>query len=222
VRLRRQPSPPDSGELEGADGRRSPRRVYCTSRLKKPLTATRSGGNLAVSIRSGTSALNPVSPSQVTRSAGKTGAWRPPWPRQGTCQGRLVGQMEALGFKVREEAVLRTLTEDVLKSSEIEGEKLDADDLENRWEYQAEEALTLLGALHVNKRSLDVFEDLAREMGSRHWERAHDDGRIGASRGRSRPCTDGVRRGRPARYASALSRTSLPVRAVGPIRSLCA
>src|ERR687892_1608569 len=42
-------------------------------------------------------------------------------------QGRLVGQMEALGFKVREEAILRTLTEDVLKSSEIEGEKLDAD-----------------------------------------------------------------------------------------------
>jgi len=41
-------------------------------------------------------------------------------------QGRLVGQMEALGFKVREESVLRTLTEDVLKSSEIEGEKLDA------------------------------------------------------------------------------------------------
>jgi Fic family protein len=41
-------------------------------------------------------------------------------------QGRLVGQMEALGFKLREEAVLRTLTEDVLKSSEIEGEKLDA------------------------------------------------------------------------------------------------
>ena len=42
-------------------------------------------------------------------------------------QGRLVGQMEGLGFKVREETVLRALTEDVLKSSEIEGEKLDAD-----------------------------------------------------------------------------------------------
>jgi Fic family protein len=41
-------------------------------------------------------------------------------------QGRLVGQMEALGFRVREEAVLRTLTEDVLKSSEIEGDRLDA------------------------------------------------------------------------------------------------
>ena len=34
--------------------------------------------------------------------------------------------MEALGFKVREETVLLTLTEDVLKSSDIEGEKLDA------------------------------------------------------------------------------------------------
>src|SRR3954454_2919858 len=42
-------------------------------------------------------------------------------------QGRLIGQMEALGFRVREEAVLRTLTDDVLKSSEIEGEKLDAE-----------------------------------------------------------------------------------------------
>src|SRR6266487_4195478 len=42
-------------------------------------------------------------------------------------QGRLIGHMEALGFKVKEEAVLRTLTIDVLKSSEIEGEMLDAD-----------------------------------------------------------------------------------------------
>ena len=42
-------------------------------------------------------------------------------------QGRRMGQMEALGFGLREEAVLRTLTEDVVKSSEIEGEKLDAE-----------------------------------------------------------------------------------------------
>ena len=40
-------------------------------------------------------------------------------------QGRLLGRMEALGFELRGEAVLRTLTEDVLKSSEIEGENLD-------------------------------------------------------------------------------------------------
>ena len=30
-------------------------------------------------------------------------------------QGRLLGQMEALGFRVKEEAILRTLTEDVAK-----------------------------------------------------------------------------------------------------------
>jgi len=42
-------------------------------------------------------------------------------------QGRLIGRMEGLGFQLRVEAVLNTLTEDVLKSSEIEGEKLDRD-----------------------------------------------------------------------------------------------
>src|SRR5229473_3143248 len=40
-------------------------------------------------------------------------------------QGRLIGRMQALGFRQQEEAVLATLTEDVLKSSEIEGEILD-------------------------------------------------------------------------------------------------
>src|ERR1022692_4952994 len=40
-------------------------------------------------------------------------------------QGRLIGRMESLGFQFRAEAVLQTLTEDVLKSSEIEGEMLD-------------------------------------------------------------------------------------------------
>jgi Fic family protein len=42
-------------------------------------------------------------------------------------QGRLIGHMEALGFSLRQEAVLQTLTADFLKSSEIEGEKLDAE-----------------------------------------------------------------------------------------------
>ena len=41
-------------------------------------------------------------------------------------QGRLIGRMEGLGFNLQQEAVLQTLTADVLKSSEIEGEKLDA------------------------------------------------------------------------------------------------
>jgi Fic family protein len=40
-------------------------------------------------------------------------------------QGRLIGHMEALGFRLRTEAVLQTLTSDVIKTSEIEGERLD-------------------------------------------------------------------------------------------------
>lgn len=42
-------------------------------------------------------------------------------------QGRLLGKMEAIGFQLKAEASLQTLTQDVLKSSEIEGEVLDAD-----------------------------------------------------------------------------------------------
>jgi Fic family protein len=41
-------------------------------------------------------------------------------------QGRLLGRMETLGFGLRAEAVLATHTENVLKSSEIEGDILDA------------------------------------------------------------------------------------------------
>ncbi|MEA2729666.1 MAG: hypothetical protein QOF70_4141 [Acetobacteraceae bacterium] len=40
-------------------------------------------------------------------------------------QGRLIGRMEGLGFQLRAEAVLQSLTEEILKSNEIEGEVLD-------------------------------------------------------------------------------------------------
>jgi len=39
-------------------------------------------------------------------------------------QGRLLGRMEGLGFQLRQEAELETLTLDVVKTSEIEGENL--------------------------------------------------------------------------------------------------
>jgi Fic family protein len=42
-------------------------------------------------------------------------------------QGRLLGRMESLGFELRTEAHLRTLTQDVVQSSDIEGEKLDTE-----------------------------------------------------------------------------------------------
>ena len=40
-------------------------------------------------------------------------------------QGRLLGRLDALGLRTREHTLLDTLSEDVLKSSEIEGDRLD-------------------------------------------------------------------------------------------------
>jgi len=42
-------------------------------------------------------------------------------------QGRILGKMEGIGFDLRAEAHLRTLTDDVIQSSEIEGQKLERD-----------------------------------------------------------------------------------------------
>jgi len=44
-------------------------------------------------------------------------------------QGRLLGKMENLGFHLQEEAVLETLTSEVIKTSEIEGEKLNSEEV---------------------------------------------------------------------------------------------
>jgi len=43
--------------------------------------------------------------------------------------GRLIGRMENLGFSLRAEATLQTLTTEIIKSSEIEGEMLDRDSI---------------------------------------------------------------------------------------------
>ena len=40
-------------------------------------------------------------------------------------QGRLIGRMEALGYPLQQEATLEALTEETVKSSDIEGEKLE-------------------------------------------------------------------------------------------------
>ncbi len=44
-------------------------------------------------------------------------------------QGRLIGRMESMGFKLRGEAVLETLTKDVVKTCEIEGELLNPEEV---------------------------------------------------------------------------------------------
>ncbi len=51
-------------------------------------------------------------------------------------QGRLLGRMEGLGFRLRAEATLTSLTSEVIKSSAIEGERLDAAEVRSsvaRW-----------------------------------------------------------------------------------------
>jgi Fic family protein len=44
-------------------------------------------------------------------------------------QGRLLGRMEALGFELKQEASLKTLTNDVITSSAIEGESLETEEV---------------------------------------------------------------------------------------------
>ena len=44
-------------------------------------------------------------------------------------QGRLLGRMEGLGFELKREASLSTLTNDIVKSSAIEGENLNPEEV---------------------------------------------------------------------------------------------
>ncbi len=67
-------------------------------------------------------------------------------------QGRLIGHMEALGFNLQQEAVLQTLTADVLKSSEIEGETLDTGQVRS---YIARRLGIDIGALTPSDRNVE-------------------------------------------------------------------
>lgn len=71
-------------------------------------------------------------------------------------QGRLVGRMEALGFRLREESVLDTLTEDVLKSSEIEGEHLDREQV--RSSIARRLGMDIAGMVHADRDVEGVVE----------------------------------------------------------------
>ncbi len=71
-------------------------------------------------------------------------------------QGRLLGRMEALGFPLKSEAMLETLTLDVLKSSEIEGEKLDSNQV--RSSIARRLGLDIGGALPADRHTEGVVE----------------------------------------------------------------
>lgn len=81
-------------------------------------------------------------------------------------QGRLIGHMEALGFNLRQEAVLQTLTSDVLKSSDIEGEKLDAEQVRS----SIARRLGLdIGALKPADRNVEGIVDMMLDA-TRHYD----------------------------------------------------
>lgn len=82
-------------------------------------------------------------------------------------QGRLIGRMEALGFRLREEAVLETLTEEVLKSSEIEGEVLDKDQVRS----SIARRLGLdIGALTQSDRNVEGVVEMMLDATQRYEE----------------------------------------------------
>ena len=71
-------------------------------------------------------------------------------------QGRLVGRMRALGFDLQQEAVLETLTQDVHKTSDIEGERLDLGQV--RSSVASRLGIKAGGLRHVEERVEGVVE----------------------------------------------------------------
>ena len=82
-------------------------------------------------------------------------------------QGRLLGRMEGLGFSLRAEATLRSLTEEILKSSEIEGEQLDR----NQVRSSIARRLGMdIGALAQSDRNVDGVVEMMLDATQRYDE----------------------------------------------------
>ncbi len=89
-------------------------------------------------------------------------------------QGKLIGHMEALGFGVRQEAVLRTLSADVLKTSEIEGERLDAEQVRSSI---ARRLGIDIGGLKAVDREVEGIVDMVLDS-TRHYDAPLDAERL--------------------------------------------
>ncbi len=71
-------------------------------------------------------------------------------------QGKIFGQMSAVGFLIKEEAILSTLTLDILKSSEIEGEFLNKEQV--RSSIAKRLGMEHAGIIHVDRHVEGVVE----------------------------------------------------------------
>jgi Fic family protein len=80
-------------------------------------------------------------------------------------QGRLLGKMESLGFDLQDEAVLNTLTTEIVKSSEIEGENLDIQQV--RSSIARRLGIELAGAIE-SERHIDGIVEMMLDATQRH------------------------------------------------------
>lgn len=80
-------------------------------------------------------------------------------------QGHLLGRMHDLGLDLRDQASLRVLTEDVLKTSEIEGEKLNPDSVRSSI---ARRLGIDIGALAQADRQVDGVVDMVLDATQQH------------------------------------------------------
>nr|WP_315422976.1 Fic family protein [uncultured Pedobacter sp.] len=87
-------------------------------------------------------------------------------------QGRILGKMEGLGFGLRAEASLQILTQDVLKSSEIEGEVLDADQVRSSI---ARRLGMEIGGLIPSDRHVDGVVEMMLDATQHYAESLSDD-----------------------------------------------
>ena len=91
-------------------------------------------------------------------------------------QALLIGRMQGLGFRLREEAVLRTLTQDVLRSSEIEGEILDIEQVRSSL---ARRLGLDIGALTPADRNVDGVVELMLDATHKYEEPLTEERRFG-------------------------------------------
>lgn len=80
-------------------------------------------------------------------------------------QGKLLGKMESLGFELQNEAVLNTLTLDVIKSSEIEGEYLEKEQV--RSSIARRLGMDIAGAVESD-RNVDGIVDMMLDATQRY------------------------------------------------------
>jgi hypothetical protein len=72
-------------------------------------------------------------------------------------QGRLLGKMESIGFELRDEALLETMTLEVLKSAEIEGEVFNPESVRSSIAQRL--GITFAG-IPMNERNVDGMVEM--------------------------------------------------------------